>query len=235
MDVDELQKLKKECEQLKMAWVKLSLPAKVLSGISLFLSASSITSLSNAIIEWKGFIKDAVDFYQQFISVPLSHLLNDLLKGGYAPAEVEVITLLLIYVGVLTRAVLIEMREPFSVDVYSDEVFSNEKYGSWRIFGPKRIYIFLIRFVILILAVFYVFYPEGNYFEQWASEYDYLSAEFVVGKLFMPFLFLSMCFFWFWIYFTDVSESTKKYIKLNVFFIILLVGVLGAINAGLSA
>lgn len=235
MDVDELEKLKKECEQLKLAWVKLSLPAKVLSGISLFLSASSITSLSKAIIEWKGFIKDAVDFYQQFISVPLSHLLNATLKGGYEPAEVEVITLLLIYVGVLTRAVLIEMREPLNVDVYSAEVLSNEKYGTWRLFGPKRIYIFFIRFVIVILAVFYVFYPEGNYFEQWASEHDYFSAEFVIGKIFMPFLFLAMCFFWFCSYFIDVSESTKKYIKLNVFFIILLIGVLGAINAGLSA
>ncbi|MGL5471573.1 MAG: hypothetical protein ACRDCT_25930, partial [Shewanella sp.] len=36
--------------------------------ISFFLSVSSIASLSESIFKWKGFILDAVDFYQHYIA-----------------------------------------------------------------------------------------------------------------------------------------------------------------------
>ena len=56
---------------VKSLWSGASLPFKGLIVVSTFFAVSSITSLSDVIFEWKGFILDGIEFYRGLIVRPL--------------------------------------------------------------------------------------------------------------------------------------------------------------------
>ncbi len=56
--------LKGDIDELKEVWEGSSILFKVGMGLSVFLTISSVTSLSDAIFKWKGFVLDAVEFYR---------------------------------------------------------------------------------------------------------------------------------------------------------------------------
>lgn len=79
-----------DIEQLGRDFKKYSWPMKLLLLVFFFLSVSSIASLSDKIIEWKGFFKEGLEFYQLyvrgtivklfgFVTIDIPHSLVDLL------------------------------------------------------------------------------------------------------------------------------------------------------------
>lgn len=60
-----------DIEEVTKDWRKKSLPFKAISLFSLFLAVSSIASLADILITWKGFFKDGIEFYRSFITIPI--------------------------------------------------------------------------------------------------------------------------------------------------------------------
>jgi len=69
-------KWKKELDELKEDWKKYSLLTKIISSILFFISLSSITSLSDKIFKWKGFISDGMLFYRDYVKYPINESLR---------------------------------------------------------------------------------------------------------------------------------------------------------------
>nr|WP_320165781.1 hypothetical protein [uncultured Methylophaga sp.] len=68
--------MEEDWRRIKQLWAESSLTFKVIQCISVFLTVSSVTSLSEKIIEWRGFIKDGIDFYHNSISLPIISILQ---------------------------------------------------------------------------------------------------------------------------------------------------------------
>ena len=66
--------IKADIDEVMMLWNKASPLMKVFLGISLFLTVSSVASLSNAVFAWKGFILDGIEFYRNWIGAPISKI-----------------------------------------------------------------------------------------------------------------------------------------------------------------
>jgi hypothetical protein len=62
---------------------------KVAISIAIFLSISSIASLSEIIFKWKGFIFDAIEFYRHWIVQPLRNFASFFGLTYYSKAEVD--------------------------------------------------------------------------------------------------------------------------------------------------
>ncbi|AUZ84173.1 hypothetical protein [Methylophaga nitratireducenticrescens] len=60
----------------KELWGESSILFKLVSGISIFLAISAITSLSEEVFRWRGFIKDGVDFYRFSLILPVRDFLE---------------------------------------------------------------------------------------------------------------------------------------------------------------
>lgn len=66
--------LKGDIDEAKVIWAGSPWWMKPLLVMSVFISISSIATLSDLIINWKGFILDAIEFYRQWINIPVSVL-----------------------------------------------------------------------------------------------------------------------------------------------------------------
>ena len=73
--------LKADIDEVTKNWQKSPWRIKIFLFISLFLSISSIASLSEAIFKWKGFFLDALIFYREIIINPLSLFLSKILNN----------------------------------------------------------------------------------------------------------------------------------------------------------
>lgn len=63
-----------EANELRNMWTSASWPLKGWLVLSFFISISSLASLSETIIKWRSFFRDAVHFYQEWIGEPLKEL-----------------------------------------------------------------------------------------------------------------------------------------------------------------
>lgn len=68
--------LKGDFDEVAKFWRQSSWQIKAYLGLSAFLASGSIASLSETVFRWKGFISDAVLFYQTYIADRLQGLLN---------------------------------------------------------------------------------------------------------------------------------------------------------------
>lgn len=94
--------LKADVDEVATAWKKASLPVKAYLLLSGFLAVSSVASLSEIVTKWKGFFKDAIDFYRQWVSLPIKHFIEPL--GIHVQrADVDFILLFLLLYGSLIR------------------------------------------------------------------------------------------------------------------------------------
>ena len=66
--------LKSDIDEVKTAWSQATPLAKVYLALSLFLSTSAIASLTDTIVQWKGFFRNALAFYHEWINAPLIEL-----------------------------------------------------------------------------------------------------------------------------------------------------------------
>lgn len=107
-----------DLEEAKAVWSKSSFFMKVAICTSLFLSVSSVTSLSSTVFAWRGFIRDAIHFYREWISDPLRNLLFHA-HLDYSSLESDVLILLLIVTASYIRFVAVTRQltntNPFGV------------------------------------------------------------------------------------------------------------------------
>ncbi len=68
--------LKGDFSEVEAIWSRSPWRVRAFLGLSLFLASGSIASLSDTVFRWKGFVSDAVAFYQNYISGQLLNLLH---------------------------------------------------------------------------------------------------------------------------------------------------------------
>ena len=61
----------KDIEEAKKLWGDASLPIKGIIVVSLFITVSSVASLSELVFRWKGFFLDALEFYRKWVVIPI--------------------------------------------------------------------------------------------------------------------------------------------------------------------
>lgn len=89
--------LKGDIDEVKDIWGNSSWLTKSWLGLSCFLSVSSITSLSDIVVKWKGFILDGIEFYRSWVLAPVLEILELFnLQLSVAHVDLLVIKLLLI-------------------------------------------------------------------------------------------------------------------------------------------
>lgn len=67
-----------ELEEIKSIWSRSSAPVRTILAVSAFFTVTSVTSLSDAIFHWKGFILNGVTFYREWFSGPIREVALDL-------------------------------------------------------------------------------------------------------------------------------------------------------------
>lgn len=97
---------KQEWENFKKLWSESSLFFKFLAVIGFLITFSSITSLSDVIFKWKGFILDGVNFYREWIIYPLQSFMEmrDII---WSQSETDAIILLGINAFMFCRGILL--------------------------------------------------------------------------------------------------------------------------------
>lgn len=94
--------IKSDIEETKKVWKEASWPMKFVISVSLFLTTSSIASLSDTIFQWKYFIIDALEFYREFVISPFVKM-SEFFSIDYSEEEANFIVLLTIFVGAWVR------------------------------------------------------------------------------------------------------------------------------------
>lgn len=94
--------LKGDLDEVVIVWNKSPWRVKAYLAISAFLASGSIASLSDTVFRWKGFISDALLFYQTYISDQLFRLLQIGFPGVPQGAS-DLMILSALYVGANLR------------------------------------------------------------------------------------------------------------------------------------
>lgn len=98
--------LKADVEEVTQHWKRSPWRVKIFLAIALFLSTSSLASLSEAVFKWKGFVLDALAFYKRWVSQPGTELIARLLGHDVPPGFVDNAVLYGLFLGSLARALL---------------------------------------------------------------------------------------------------------------------------------
>lgn len=78
-----------DIEEAKNLWKTSSWFTKIFIVLTVFLSTSSIASLSDIVFEWKGFILDAIKFYRSWIAEPVRSIAQLLGLKGHSSLEID--------------------------------------------------------------------------------------------------------------------------------------------------
>lgn len=120
--------LKADVEEVTQYWNRSPWRVKIFLAIALFLSASSLASLSEAVFKWKGFVLDALVFYRQWISNPGAELLARMLSREIPPGFVDNVVLFGLFFGALIRALL--LRNSSKMKRVADVAFMTGIYAA---------------------------------------------------------------------------------------------------------
>ncbi|MDE1516089.1 hypothetical protein PUN32_13955 [Vibrio sp. dsl-7] len=185
--------------------------------ISFFLSVSSIASLSESIFKWKGFILDAVDFYQHYIAEIIIYYAG-FVGLSYTQNQVHSAVILSIAVSLGMKMFILDqlkfaevMRDKYNFEVKPKiNLFRIQAVAYsvfvWLSFGLSEDNVTLISSIILLMS-----YPI------FVSLIHWILVNFDKNKT------LSL---------SNVSYCKVYYVYLAAIFLML--GVLGAINSGIS-
>lgn len=96
--------LKGDLQEVAAAWPKYSWRLRAFLVLSIVLASSSVATLSDTVFRWKGFIKDALSFYQEFIADQLLRLITVVLPNIQVPPGVpHLLILSALYLGANLR------------------------------------------------------------------------------------------------------------------------------------
>ncbi len=102
-----------DLNEIKQFWKNASLLGRIILLFSTFLAISSITSLSDTIFQWKGFILDGLNFYKAYITTPLSIILSKL-DFNLKPTSSDVIIIILLGLSAQIRKLTLNGYSNFS-------------------------------------------------------------------------------------------------------------------------
>jgi hypothetical protein len=110
--------LRGDLHEVTSVWKHSSWRVKAYLALSAFLASGSIASLSDTVFRWKGFIRDALSFYQTYISDQLLRLLKLFFPTAHIPAGVShLIILSALYLGANLRVAVFAVPEARSREV----------------------------------------------------------------------------------------------------------------------
>jgi hypothetical protein len=96
--------LKGDLQEVATVWEKSSWRVKTYLLLSAFLASGSIASLSDTVFRWRGFIRDALFFYQTYVSDQLLRVLHFLFPAVQVPSGVpHLLILSALYLGANLR------------------------------------------------------------------------------------------------------------------------------------
>lgn len=98
--------LKADFEEVAKDWKAAPWRVRIWLGLSLFLAAGSIASLSESVAKWKSFLLDGVDFYKGYISLPIENLILKVLALPLPAGVSDSLVLLALLVAANLRVVL---------------------------------------------------------------------------------------------------------------------------------
>lgn len=99
--------LKSDIDEVTQHWSRSPWRVKVFLLIALFISTSSLASLSEAVFKWRGFILDALAFYKIFVSQPLAQAATRIFEVPLPPQFIDGAVLLGLFHAALIRALLL--------------------------------------------------------------------------------------------------------------------------------
>ncbi len=80
--------------EIKDVWARISWPTRILYGIMLFLSISSIASLAQTVADWKGFFLTGIEFYRSALRDPFFAWFAEHANAKFPESSGDVLTLL---------------------------------------------------------------------------------------------------------------------------------------------
>jgi len=92
-----------DIEELQEFWPNLLWWGKCAVVLMLFLTTGSVTSLSETVFQWRGFILDGMEFYRQWITAPLREIARDLVGLRYTGVQVDIVVLFGLGMGSFAR------------------------------------------------------------------------------------------------------------------------------------
>lgn len=146
-----------EIEEIKKHWRDGSTTTKVLICFSTFMTFSSLASLSDTIVKWKGFILDGINFYRTWVSLPLINIIQSF-GLNFNQSSLDFMVILFLQFFAIARVNYCrDGKKGFWVTV----LFSSLFYFSFTIiflyfFGRIYSYHLLPVFFVLVL------YPQGS-------------------------------------------------------------------------
>ncbi|MBO3697783.1 hypothetical protein [Roseivirga sp. E12] len=109
-----------DLNELKREWKSSSTTKKAFIILSFFLTTNSVASLSDILINWKGFIKDGIEFYRSNVSLPISDFID---RFGIVIHDqtVDVLIIILLTLNTLIRVYfhLIRKKEAIPLGIIS--------------------------------------------------------------------------------------------------------------------
>lgn len=151
--------LKSDIEEVTNYWKHSPWRIKIFLALSLFLSTSSIASLSESIIKWKWFILDALTFYRQWISTPAIEFLNHILPHKPPGNFFDSAVLLGLFIGSLTRSLFLRNYSKLNHTINAIQmigIYSGMLYLQFNsIEEPNEITV-LILYPLFVLLAYYL-------------------------------------------------------------------------------
>lgn len=209
--------LNKEIAEFRGAFRDGGVLTKTLLILGFFLTLSSVTSLSSTIVEWKGFIREAINFYQLYFVGSISSVAS---KVGFSYSQAEIHASIISTVSITVGMRLLALGQK----VAFREI--NARYGSslkpnlsmfWfiSIAAPVGIWIWSGIFNPVIhpwvVAAVFVFYPAAL-----------VGPKVILSTLFKYEYFEKNAFSYFKSYYVYIAT------------LLIIIGILAAINSGLK-
>ena len=99
--------LKGDLHEVATVWKRSSWQVKAYLTLSAFLASGSIASLSDTVFRWKGFVRDALSFYQEYLSDQLLRILQLVFSSIHVPVGISHLLILsTLYLGANIRVML---------------------------------------------------------------------------------------------------------------------------------
>lgn len=208
-----------EVDEIVTTWRKASWAVRFLLLVSGFLSVSAIASMSEQVTKWKGFFKDEIEFYRGWISTPLQVYVFPLIGLHFPHSFVDFLVFYFLAIGSLVRSMVIVSRNA-PLDWRGALTERGEglvKRGAflWGGFACTTLAI-MIFFIVEINKPPYRLLSETNYF--------FILSIIMIVLFGFSAVYLGKIF----------QRGVARFYIIQLAVVFLVVGVMAAINAGLS-
>ena len=116
--------LKSDIDEIHLHWSKYSNLGKAYLLLSGFLAVSSVASISDSVIKWRGFFKVGIDFYHEYISAPISDTLLIPIGIHLNPLARDILFVAALLFGSLIRYIILTKTLYESSEKYYAMMFS---------------------------------------------------------------------------------------------------------------